>query len=106
MQIWFVWEAQSLPGKMVNMPNPLIRIVDGLLSVFYFLLIARIVLTWIPARPGGALADIIDVLYSLTEPVLAPIRKIIPPISFGAMYMDLSPLILMLLLNFIRVLIF
>lgn len=88
------------------MPDQLIRIVDGLLSVFYLLLVARIVLTWIPVRPGGALADIIDVLYSLTEPVLAPIRKIIPPIPLGAMYLDLSPLILMMLLNFIRRLLF
>lgn len=84
------------------MPESAIRIVDGLLYVFYLLLTARILLTWFPARSGGLLADIIDVLNSLTEPLLAPIRKILPPIPMGAMYLDLSPLILLLLLNFLR----
>jgi YggT family protein len=87
---------------MANMPDYLIRIIDGLLSVFYLLLVARIVLSWLPVRPGGTLADIIGILYSVTEPVLAPLRKIIPPLPVGAMYLDLSPLILILLLNIVR----
>ncbi|MDD3074401.1 MAG: YggT family protein [Eubacteriales bacterium] len=84
------------------MPDSIIRILDGLFSVFYLVLTARILLTWIPVQPGGLLADIIDVLNSLTEPLLAPIRKIIPPIPLGMGYLDLSPLILMLLVNFLR----
>ncbi|MDD4658434.1 MAG: YggT family protein [Eubacteriales bacterium] len=88
------------------MPDGVIRILDGLFTVFYMLLTARILLTWIPTQPGGALADIIDVLNSITEPLLAPIRKIIPPIPLGTMYLDLSPLILMLLVNFLRRLLF
>mgnify|MGYP001021837282 CR=1 FL=1 len=84
------------------MPDSIIRIADGLFTVFYIVLTARILLSWFPVQPGGLLADIIDVLYSLTEPLLAPIRKIIPPIPLGSMYMDLSPLILMLLVNFLR----
>lgn len=84
------------------MPDSIIRIADGLFTVFYVVLTARILLSWFPAPPDGLLADIIDVLYSLTEPLLAPIRKIIPPIPLGTMSMDLSPLILMLLVNFLR----
>lgn len=84
------------------MPDIIIRVLDGLFTVFYLLLTARILLTWIPMQPGGVLADIIDVLNSLTEPLLAPIRKIIPPLPVGSMYLDLSPLILMLLVNFLR----
>lgn len=84
------------------MPANILRIVDGLLSVFYLLLTARILLNWIPVRSGGLLADIIDVLHRLTEPVLAPIRKLVPPIPMGAMYLDLSPLILMVLVNILR----
>ena len=84
------------------MPDNIIRILEGLFSVFYLVLTARILLTWIPVQPGGLLADIIDVLNSLTEPLLSPIRKIIPPIPLGMGYLDLSPLILMLLVNFLR----
>jgi YggT family protein len=63
---------------------------------------ARIILSWFPARPGGVLADIIEVLYAITEPFLAPIRKLIPPIAIGMGFLDLSPLILLLLLRVIR----
>lgn len=84
------------------MPSSAIWILDGLFSVFYILLTARVLLTWFPLRPGGLLADIVSVLYLLTEPLLAPIRKIIPPLPMGAARLDLSPLILILLLNFLR----
>jgi YggT family protein len=34
-----------------------------------------------------------SVLYSLTEPVLGPVRRIIPPMGFGGMGLDLSPIV-------------
>lgn len=88
------------------MPIAVFRIVNSLLNVFYVLLVARIILSWFPIRPGGIIADIIEVLYTFTEPLLAPIRKLVPPIAMGMGYMDLSPLILMLLLNFLRRMLF
>jgi len=80
----------------------LILILHNLFRVMYFILIARIILSWFPVRPGGIMADIVEVLYSITEPLLAPIRKLIPPVQVGMGYLDLSPMILLMLLSFIR----
>lgn len=83
-----------------------IRVIDSLLNVYYFLLVARILLSWFPVRPGGVMADILEVLYSLTEPLLVPIRKLIPPIAVGMGYLDLSPMILIMLLSLVRGMLF
>lgn len=81
---------------------PINAIVSGLFNVLYFILLARIILSWFPVRPGGVMQDVIEVLYSITEPILAPIRKLIPPVAMGMGYLDLSPLIVLLLLNLLR----
>lgn len=42
---------------------------------------ARAVLSWFPVRPGTAMASVNAVLRDVTEPVLAPVRRVIPPIG-------------------------
>lgn len=84
------------------MPLNAAWILNSLLNVFSLVLMARILLSWIPASPGGLVSDIADVVFAMTEPLLAPIRKLIPPIAVGMGYLDLSPLILMLLISLIR----
>ncbi len=64
-----------------------------LLQLYLYIVFARILLSWFPVTPGGALAQITHVLYNLTEPVLGPIRRAIPPVRFGSMGLDLSPII-------------
>lgn len=76
-----------------------LRILGGLLygavSILMLLIILRIVSTWIPfARENRFMWT----LYSLTEPIMAPFRQIIPPIGM----FDLSPLILIFLMNFVK----
>lgn len=88
------------------MPYAAVRIINTLLNVYNILLMARILLSWFPVRSGGVLADIFEVLYALTEPLLAPIRKLIPPIAVGMGYLDLSPMILIMLLSLIRGMLF
>ena len=48
------------------------------LQLFLFVLIARAVLSWFPLRPGTALATVRGGLVTVTEPVLAPVRRVIP----------------------------
>lgn len=76
-----------------------LRMLGGLLygavSILMLLIILRIVSTWIPfARENRFMWT----LYSLTEPIMAPFRQIIPPIGM----FDLSPLILIFLMNFVK----
>lgn len=73
-------------------------ILNGLFNVLYVILLARIIVSWFPARPGSILIDIYEVLYAITEPFLAPLRRIIPPMGM----LDLSPLVLLLLLRLFR----
>ena len=59
------------------------------LGVLYLLvLIFRAVLSWFPVRPGSPLATVSHWLYVLTEPVVGPFRKVIPPLGiFDISYM-------------------
>ncbi len=59
-------------------------------------LFPRALLSWFPAAPGGALASINTVLWRLTEPVLAPVRRLIPPLRLGGTGLDLSFLVVFL----------
>lgn len=62
---------------------------------------ARIVLSWFPLDSGGIAAQIASVLYRVTEPVLGPIRRMLPPIGVGGMGLDLSPMIVLMVLSFL-----
>ena len=45
-------------------------LVCSLLNIYLILIFARIILSWFPVSPGGALAQIFSFLYTVTEPVL------------------------------------
>lgn len=74
----------------------MLQIIATLLQWYVLLLFARIVLSWFPIPDGGFLASVVRVLYAVTEPVLAPLRAILPPVRIGGMALDLSPLVLLL----------
>jgi YggT family protein len=50
-----------------------------ILLIYLVILVARAILSWFPVRPGTIWASINGILFDLTEPVLRPFRKIIPP---------------------------
>lgn len=52
-----------------------------LLRIYIVVLAARAILSWFPARPGTGLASLTAVLADLTEPLLTPLRRIIPPVG-------------------------
>ena len=64
-----------------------------LLNIYLLLIFGRIILSWFPISPGSALASVYSILYTITEPVLGPIRRVMPTIGFGGMGLDLSPII-------------
>lgn len=69
------------------------RLVCVALNLFTFAVLAVIVLSWFPLQPGGAMSSIWGVLRQITDPVLSPLRRLIPPI--GGM-LDLSPMIVII----------
>ncbi len=67
--------------------------VVDVLNLFLFILVVRVVLSYIPSPPGSALAPITRFFEAITEPVLRPVRKVVPPMRIGGGAMDLSPII-------------
>jgi YggT family protein len=72
------------------------------LQIYLFALFARIILSWFPISPGSALAPVFSFLYTVTEPVLGPIRRLMPPMSMGGMGFDLSPLIVIIVFQVLQ----
>ena len=68
------------------------QIICALLTAYWVVLIARAIMSWIPIRPDSAFGAIYRVLLDLTEPVLAPLRRIIPPAGM----FDVSFIVLLL----------
>lgn len=72
-----------------------------LLQLYLIVVLVRIVMSWFPLQPGGAAEQISRVLIRLTEPVLGPLRAVLPSVPIGGMRLDLSPLVLLIGLNIV-----
>jgi YggT family protein len=55
------------------------ELIYWLLTVYLIALGARAVFSWFPVRGGTFLASLNSILFEMTEPVLRPVRRIIPP---------------------------
>ena len=66
-------------------------LVCQLLNLYLIAIFARIILSWFPLAPEGPMATVYGALYSVTEPVLGPIRRVMPAIPI-----DLSPLVVLI----------
>jgi YggT family protein len=64
----------------------------AILSLYTLILLARAICSFFPVTPGTPFAQIVDVLYKVTEPVLGPVRRVIPPIGM----FDLSFLVVLI----------
>lgn len=71
----------------------MVDILCYLLDLFFLAIFGRIILSWFPVSPGGTMAQIFSFLYRVTEPVLGPLRRAIPPV--GGMF-DLSPIVVII----------
>jgi YggT family protein len=75
-------------------PAVFITFFQLLSTLLWVLILARVIISWTNPRGGGSLVAFV---YQVTEPILAPIRRLIPPTSG----IDWSPLIAMLILGVI-----
>jgi YggT family protein len=75
-----------------------VAIICILLDLYVIILIGRAILSFFPIAPGGTMYQIASFLSMLTEPVLAPLRRIIPPLGM----FDLSFLVLVIGIQILR----
>ncbi|WP_231974039.1 YggT family protein [Pseudonocardia sp. HH130630-07] len=80
-----------------------------LLGLFQFVLIARVVVDWIEVlgsgRGGAALDTARRITHAVTEPVVAPVRRVVTPVRMGAVGLDLSVLIVFVIVLVARLVI-
>jgi YggT family protein len=72
-----------------------VQIVVFILQLYLLLMLCRIALSWFPTSSEGRVAGIQRFLFAITEPVLAPVRALLPPVRFGATGIDLSPIVVL-----------
>ncbi len=77
-------------------------IVCILLTVYWVILLIRILSSWFPIPPSGPIRTVMDLVYAVTEPVLRPIRGLLPPVRMGAMGFDLSPIIVFVIIQVLQ----
>lgn len=76
-----------------------IAIIAWLIRIYSFVILARVLMSWVPmftGRPLDPYNPIVNALLTVTEPVLAPVRRFT---TFGMM--DFSPIVVLLTLTFL-----
>lgn len=78
--------------------NAILNILCLAAFVYQLVILAAIIISWFPLEPGSALEGVRNGLQAVTEPVLGPVRRALPPVRLGGMGLDLSPIIVLIAL--------
>jgi len=73
--------------------STLVYIIYLLVLIYSWLIVARAVLSWFPVRPGSPVLPIKRALVAVTEPYLGLFRRLLPVARIGAVGLDLSALV-------------
>ena len=77
-------------------------LISTLLLVYELILIVRLLSTWLPPPSSGPMRTAYNLLVDVTEPVLRPVRKLIPPVRMGMTALDLSPILVFIVIGVVR----
>jgi len=72
--------------------------------IFFIFLIGRLILDWIQVfardwRPRGVMLVIAEAVYSVTDPPLKALRRILPPLTIGQVQIDLAFIVIFLIVS-------
>ena len=72
--------------------------------IFFIFLIGRLILDWIQVfardwRPRGIMLVIAEAVYSVTDPPLKALRRILPPLTIGQVQIDLAFIVIFLIVS-------
>jgi YggT family protein len=76
--------------------SQLLMLIAGLLQIYTFVLLARILITWVPNLDPYHPA--VQFLFRITDPVLEPARRVIPSIGM----VDISPIVVFIVLGIVQ----
>jgi YggT family protein len=82
-------------------------IISWLLGVFLLILFARMILSWVPVlvrdwQPRGPMLVAAEIVYSITDPPLRLLRKVLRPVRVGNMMLDLAFIGLVIVIYILR----
>ena len=69
--------------------------VDALFTILIFAIIARALISWFPIRPDSPVIVLLD---EITEPIMRPLRQIVPRLGM----LDITPIVAILLLQMLQ----
>lgn len=96
--LFFIQTGGSVPTLRYTLVESFFSLVNLVFGLYIMVIFLRVILSWVNPDPRN---PVVSMLYSLSEPVLAPARRIIPPLGG----LDLSPLIVLVLLQALQILI-
>jgi YggT family protein len=77
------------------------HIVYLIVEIYLYILIVRIILSWFPISESSPFMPVVRVLSAVTDPILKPLRRVLPPLNLGGMGIDLSPIIVLVVLEIV-----
>lgn len=86
----------ALPNILLLLVWSVLGVIGLLVNIYFFALLAMIILSWVAA---GSNNPAIYLLHQITEPVMVPVRKLLPPMGG----MDFSPILVFILINVIQI---
>jgi YggT family protein len=77
------------------------QVLYGILLAFFLCMIVRLVVDWVQVfarswEPRGPLLVVLEAVYTITDPPIVALRRVIPPLRIGSVALDLSFLLVML----------
>jgi YggT family protein len=71
------------------------QVIDWILWIFLLILFARMILSWVPVlvrdwEPRGPMLVFAEIIYSITDPPLRLLRRVLKPVRVGSMMLDLA----------------
>jgi YggT family protein len=83
--------------------RPVLQVVFVLLYLFVLVLFARFVMSWVLSfgrrwQPGRGASAALEMLWTVTDPPLQALRRVIPPLRIGTVSIDLAAIVLLVML--------
>lgn len=84
-------------------------VINFIIWACILLLLARFVIDWVMVlsrsfQPKGFVLVLCEAIYSVTDPPMRAVRRVIPPLRFGGVALDLSPMVLLIALYLLMIL--
>ena len=92
------------------MQQPVAAILYLLLNVFLALMLIRLVVDWVQVfarswAPKGPVLFVLEIVYSATDPPIRFVRRFVPPLRLGAVMLDTSFLLVLVVVYLLRILV-